>query len=98
MAFFVTAEGEGEIGLVNAPDPLGLAGPVVLEGQFPQLGEFKLEITEGPETNRCPQKVNQAAWAEQPLDRSVYASLKVPPKNIWQTKGTTTECAVGIFD
>lgn len=93
----MAAEGSGTVANTNEEDPKGLPGNVVLEGQFPQLGEFKLEVTRGPETNQFPNKAHQAAFKEQPLDRTIYSSMKVQPKDIWRTKGLGHLDSFGSF-
>ncbi|KAI5820097.1 glycoside hydrolase [Pyronema omphalodes] len=84
--FYVGNEGAGEIKLLNEPDNLGLGGVIELQGSLPVLGDFKLEVTPGPQTNRAPELGHAVEWKEQPLDRSAYASVQIPPNLVWKAK------------
>jgi mannosyl-oligosaccharide glucosidase len=85
--FYVGNEGAGEIKLLNEPDNLGLGGVIELQGSLPVLGDFKLEVTPGPKTNHAPELGHAVEWKEQPLDRSAYISVQVPPNLVWKAKG-----------
>ena len=76
--------------LANEPDALGLEGTTELHGDLPGLGMFKLEVTTGPETNKAPAYGKPEAWADQPLDRTIYSSIHLPPQHTWKTKGNLT--------
>ena len=65
----------------------GLLGTVELEGSFPVLGDFKLEVTRGPKTNKPPRLGNADAWADRPLERTMYASVRVLSNLAWKVKG-----------
>jgi len=87
VIFYVGNEGSGDIKLANTPDNKGLVGNIELDGSLPVLGDFKLEVTTGPETNRPPELGNAEAWAEKPLDRTMYMSVQVPFQHVWKVKG-----------
>lgn len=72
---------------MNEPDEKGLEGTVQLEGSVPRLGDFKIDITPGPESNRPPQVVNPTYWTEKPLDRTLYHSVKASENQVWNAKG-----------
>ncbi|KAF8534679.1 glucosidase I [Trichophaea hybrida] len=86
VVFYVGNEGAGDIRLANTPDIKGLVGNIKLDGSLPVLGDFKLEVTTGPATNRPPELGNAEAWAERPLDRTMYLSLRVPSQHVWKAK------------
>lgn len=73
--------------LTNSPNSKGLVGSVGLEGSLPVLGNFKLEVTTGPETNSPPLLVNTDEWAQRPLDRTMYMAGNLPKGQIWKAKG-----------
>lgn len=85
--FYAALEGEGEVELADKSklDPEGLEGSVVLKGSTPDLGEFKLEITQGPETNQHPDMPDHEAINSK-LDRTLYRAAQVPESNIWRAK------------
>lgn len=87
MIFYLGTESFAGISLVNTPDSKGIEGIVELRGSLPQLGDFKVEVTPGPDTNQAPVMGNPDAWAEQPLDRSIYTSVIAPPADVWKAKG-----------
>lgn len=88
VMFYVANEGtKGSIELANEPDMKGLTGTVVLAGSLPVLGDFKLEVTRGPQTNQAPVMGNAKAWAERPLSRTMYASMQLLPNLAWKVKG-----------
>jgi mannosyl-oligosaccharide glucosidase len=64
-----------------------LVGDVQLEGKLPVLGDFTVEVTTGPKTNHPPELGNAEAWAERPLERSMYVSAQMPGSQAWKTKG-----------
>lgn len=85
--FYVGLEGFGSVSLVNEPDESGLEGTVQLEGSIPRLGDFKIDVTSGPESNKAPRVIHPTYWAEKPLDRTLYHSVKVPEDQVWNAKG-----------
>ncbi|KAI9813806.1 MAG: Processing alpha glucosidase I [Pycnora praestabilis] len=85
VIFSAGMEGLGSLEVANSPDPLGMEGTVSLEGQTSELGDFKIDITEGPNTNAHPRRGHQS-YDEKPLDRTMVASFQVPEEALWQTK------------
>lgn len=73
--------------MTNEPDEKGLEGDVTLQGSVPKLGEFKIDITAGPQTNRPPMSGSKKCWNEKPLDRTLYHSAQVPEAEVWKAKG-----------
>lgn len=85
VVFAANMEGLGGLELGNDEEALGYEGTVSLYGQSPELGSFKLDITEGPKSNVHP-FIEHPSAAGKPLDRSIVNSLAVTPEAIWQTK------------
>jgi mannosyl-oligosaccharide glucosidase len=87
VVFYVGLEGFGSLNLANEPDEKGLEGTVTLEGSLAKLGDFKIDITTGPKTNKAPPATNKRLWAEKPLDRTLYHSFQVADDEVWKAKG-----------
>ncbi|KAI9802800.1 MAG: Processing alpha glucosidase I [Piccolia ochrophora] len=85
VAFSVALEGLGAIDIANAPDPLGFEGSVTVDGNSPELGHFKLDITPGPTTNSNPEHTH-ASYQDKPLDRTIVHTFQIPEENLWQTR------------
>lgn len=85
VIFYTAMEGFGSLEVANDIDDLGIVGTVTLKGQSPELGDFKIDITEGPARSLHPPATHET-YAEKPLDRTMVASFQVPEEAIWQTK------------
>ncbi|KAI1914025.1 Processing alpha glucosidase I [Ophidiomyces ophidiicola] len=85
LIFYTTMEGLGELGVGNEIDPLGFQGDVKLFGSTVDLGEFTIDITRGPDTNRYPQKIHPS-YDEKPMDRTFVASFQLESELLWQAK------------
>ena len=85
VIFYTAMEGLGSLEIANEKDPLGIQGTVTIKGQTAELGEFTIDITEGPESNMHPPASHQSSQ-DKPLDRTLVASFQVPEDAIWQTK------------
>lgn len=70
-------------------DQTGIKGPVKFKGSLPQLGEFDIEVTEGPKSNKYPSKKQSLdkEWDLRPLDRTMYAAIGVPADHYWKADG-----------
>ena len=86
--FYAGMEGFGHLGVQNEKDDLGVLGPVTMEGSSNELGDFKIEVTEGPDTNVHPPK-NHKSYDDKPLDRTIIASMQAPEGALWQAKCTS---------
>ena len=86
VIFSAAMDGLGSLEVANEPDDLGIEGTVTLRGSTPELSDFTLDITPGPDTNRHPPAVHET-YADKPLDRTMVASLQLPAEALWQTKG-----------
>lgn len=86
VIFYAAMEGLGSLQVSNEADDLGIEGTVRMEGSSHELGDFAVEVTEGPETNRHPPRSHKSS-ASKPLDRTIVSSLQVEEANIWQAKG-----------
>ena len=87
VVFTAGLEGLGSVEVANEPDSLGYDETVTLQGSTSQLGDFQLEITQGPETNSHPHS-SHPSYEEKPLDRTMVSSAQVPEDGIWQAKGS----------
>jgi mannosyl-oligosaccharide glucosidase len=86
--FSVTLEGPGNVEVANEADILGYDDTVTLKGRTPDLGDFTLDITKGPDSNSHPVH-SHPSYAGKPLDRTLVSSHSIPDEaNLWQTKGT----------
>ena|ERR1700739_229995 len=84
--FYASLEGLGNVEVENEASVLGYDGTVTLKGRTPDLGDFIIDITNGPESNSHPVHEHPSR-EDKPLDRTIVSSLSVEPSNLWQTKG-----------
>ena len=85
VIFYAGMEGLGNLKVANEPDDLGIEGSVKLSGMSSGLGDFSLEITDGPNTNVHP-PASHETYIEKPLDRSIVDSVQIDEANLWQAK------------
>jgi mannosyl-oligosaccharide glucosidase len=86
VVFYASLEGLGSVQVDNVIETqMGLQENVKLKGMTPDLGEFSIDITPGPDSNRHPQ-IDHPSSIEKPLDRPLIASLQSPPEHLWQVK------------
>lgn len=86
MVFYTTLEGLGNMGVDTEADPLGFEGDVKFTGNTPDLGDFSIDVTAGPQTNGHPFH-SHPTYEEKPLDRTLVSSDFFPQDNLWQSKG-----------
>ena len=84
LIFYTSMEGLGRVGVSNEPSDLGYEGTVTFNGQTNELGDFTIDITAGPDTNKHPPRTHET-YGSKPLDRTMVASFQVPEEAIWQT-------------
>ena len=68
---------------------IGLKGDVKLKGMTPELGDFKISVTTGPDSNKHPE-FDHPSSSEKSLDRPLVASVETSQENLWQAKGEYT--------
>jgi mannosyl-oligosaccharide glucosidase len=85
VVFYAGMDGLGGLEFANEQDELGQSGTVTLQGQTADLGDFKIDITRGPDSNVAP-KHGHPTWYTKPLDRTMAASMQVPSDALWQAK------------
>ncbi|ANB14481.1 Cwh41p [Sugiyamaella lignohabitans] len=85
VIFYSGLEGHGKLDLESQLTPEGIEGPVELVGSSPELGDFSIEVTTGPSTNRHP-KTSHVVDKVRPSQNSHYASLMMPDDNVWLAK------------
>ena len=86
MIFYSTLEGFGQLGVETESSENGIEGDVKLEGSSLELGDFTIDVTNGPNTNTHPRFDHQSS-KDKPLDRSIVASVAFPEEQLWQAKG-----------
>lgn len=91
VLFYAGMEGFGSLNVNHQKDELGIEGVIKMGGSSNELGDFTLEVTEGPDTNRHPRAIHPSDM-NKPLDRSIVTSLQVPEGNMWQAKRTSMHC------
>ena len=85
VIFYASMDGFGRLAVTNKPSDLGYEGTVSLKGNANGLGDFTVDITAGPDTNRYPPHAHET-YGSKPLDRTLVASFEVPEEAMWQTK------------
>ncbi|RJE25152.1 mannosyl-oligosaccharide glucosidase [Aspergillus sclerotialis] len=85
MVFYTTLEGLGSLGVANEAETLGFEGDVKFTGRTPDLGDFSIDVTTGPESNGHPFH-SHPTYENKPLDRTLVSSVNMPPEHLWQPK------------
>lgn len=85
VIFYASMDGFGTLAVANEPSDVGYEGTVTLNGNANGLGDFKIDITAGPDTNKHPPGTHET-YGSKPLDRTIVASFEVPEEAMWQTK------------
>lgn len=88
LVFYTTLEGLGNLGVESESDPRGFEGDVKFAGNTPDLGDFSIDVTAGPETNGHPFH-SHPTYEDKPLDRTLVSSETFAAEHIWQSKGHT---------
>ncbi|GMF78181.1 unnamed protein product [Aspergillus oryzae] len=71
VVFYSALEGLGNLGLhTKSDDSRGFEGDVKLAGYTSDLGEFTIDVTEGPRTNEYPEH-EHPSYEDKPLDPSI---------------------------
>ncbi|KAI8099053.1 glycoside hydrolase [Halteromyces radiatus] len=83
--FYFGLEGAGSMDIVSKVSSKGLASPVKLEGDTPDLGDFEIEIVDGT-SNQSPQD-----GIDQDLSKTQWIGLTVPEGNVWRAKDIIAE-------
>ncbi|KAJ2960663.1 hypothetical protein NQZ79_g4028 [Umbelopsis isabellina] len=89
LVFYAGLEGEGGIDIVSKLRDDGLRSPVKLEGDSPQLGDFAIQITDGP-SNQAPHSTLQ-----RDLTRTYYWGLQTAEDMMWRAKDYFLEQVFG---
>lgn len=88
MVFYTTLEGLGELGVdpstVSEGSPL--EGDVRFKGYSSELGDFSIDVTDGPESNEYFQH-DHPSYEEKPLGHGLVSSGLMAPEHLWQAKG-----------
>ncbi len=92
VIFSATWEGPGGLEVDNEGAEAGYDDVVPLSGSSPDLGEFAIDITAGPRTNKHPRH-NHPSYQTKPLDRTFVHSFQVSEDALWQTKRRSPQYA-----
>jgi hypothetical protein len=88
VIFSVSLEGPGNVEVVNEANVLGYDDTVTLKGSTPDLGDFTIDITTGPDSNSHPVH-SHPSYVDKPLDKTIVSSYFISEEaSLWQTKGT----------
>lgn len=85
VVFYAAMEGFGSLAIAHPPNDLGYEGTVTMSGNARELGDFKIDVTTGPDTNKHPPQTHKS-YGSKPLDRTMVSSFQVPEEAMWQTK------------
>ncbi|KAI9268642.1 glycoside hydrolase [Helicostylum pulchrum] len=80
VMFYIGVEGQGGIDIMSKLSKKGLASPVKLEGDTPELGDFEIQIVDGP-LNTYPEE-----GIDRDLGRTQWWGAQVPEGNVWKSK------------
>lgn len=86
VVFSAAMEGLGTLQVANEEDQLGYSDTLTLSGSSSELGQFKIDITQGPHSNSHPIH-SHPSHAGKPLDRTFVHSFQLPEVALWQSKG-----------
>ncbi|KAI9314210.1 glycoside hydrolase [Dichotomocladium elegans] len=81
IIYYFGLEGEGSMDITSQISRKGLRSPVRIEGDTPDLGDFEIEIVDGP-LNRNPTQVVDG----HDLSRTQWWGVEVDDKQIWRAK------------
>ncbi|RCH79784.1 Processing alpha glucosidase I, partial [Rhizopus azygosporus] len=85
VLFYVGIEGQGGIDLMSKLSKKGLESPIRLEGDTPELGDFEIQIVDGP-LNTYPSQ-----GIQQDLARTQWSGKEVPTGKVWRAKDIISE-------
>lgn len=86
VVFYTSLDGLGSIEVEKGDEEsVGFEGDVKLKGVTPDLGDFSIDVTSGPDTNEHP-KFTHPSYQEKPLENSFVSSLEMPQEHLWQAK------------
>ncbi|KAJ5984938.1 hypothetical protein N7522_012134 [Penicillium canescens] len=88
MIFYTTLEGLGHVGVETDTneESSGIEGNVKLTGYSSELGDFSIDITTGPDSNKYPH-FDHPSSTNRPLTNSLVGSVSFPEEQLWQAKG-----------
>ncbi|KAI9934044.1 Processing alpha glucosidase I [Aspergillus wentii] len=85
LVFYTALEGLGNLEVTTESEALGFDGDVKLAGFTPDLGDFSIDVTAGPESNEHPEH-DHPSYQDKPLHRTLVSSSTIPAEHLWQTK------------
>lgn len=86
LVWYSALEGRGELNLQSKLTDKGIDGAVKLKGSTPDLGDFTIDVTRGPKSNKHPIAKGHSLEKSKPADKTHYAALTVADDNSWMTK------------
>ncbi|BFZ62363.1 Processing alpha glucosidase I [Saitoella coloradoensis] len=85
LIFYTGLEGQGQLHLDSDLETDGIEGTVLIGGKTPDLGDFKVEITDGPKTNVHP-VINHDAASEKDIHKTQYLGANLMEDTLWRAK------------
>lgn len=88
MVFYTTLEGLGQLGVDPDTDleSPALDGAVKFKGYSSELGDFSIDVTDGPESNEYFQH-DHPSYDMKPLGHGLVSSATLQQNLLWQAKG-----------
>ncbi|CDZ96890.1 glycoside hydrolase family 63 protein [Phaffia rhodozyma] len=84
--WYIALEGEGSLRLVEQDNSEhGLGSPIVLLGQTPELGPFKITLTDHESNEHISEGAKAADFAEK-IGKTSWAGLRAPADELWKAK------------
>lgn len=88
MVFYTTLEGLGQLGvdMDTVSESAPLEGDLRLNGYSSELGDFTIDVTDGPSSNEYFE-IDRPNGEGKPLGHGLVSSATMPQQHLWQAKG-----------
>ncbi|KAI8882190.1 glycoside hydrolase family 63 protein [Backusella circina FSU 941] len=88
VLFYFGLEGDGGLDIMSRMSKKGIVSPVKLEGDSPELGDFEIQIVDGPLNTYLKDGIDQS------LERTQWWGTQVDKGDIWRAKDLISESIV----
>ncbi|KAL0141009.1 mannosyl-oligosaccharide glucosidase CWH41/GLS1 [Mucor lusitanicus] len=88
VMFYIGIEGAGGIDIMSKLSKKGLQSPISLEGDTPELGDFEIQIVDGPLNTYPSEGINQD------LSLTQWWGREVPQGQVWRSKDIVMESII----